>query len=76
MRAKRKTKKFDPTKIVLSMKFMSLDCTMRSETLLYKNAPDRRGISDATTPSFENLKNGVPERVLKGGKKSLWDPIS
>ena len=40
MRAKQMIKKFDQTKVVLPMKFMSLDCTMvtlGSETLLYIN---------------------------------------
>ena len=40
--AKRTIKKFDPVKVVLPLKFMSLGCTMvtiRSETLLYMSTP-------------------------------------
>ena len=41
-RAKQTKKKFDPIKVVLSLKFMSLGYTMvtlRSETLLYMSTP-------------------------------------
>ena len=43
-RAKRTTKKFDPVKIVLPLKFKSLGCpmlTLRTETLLYMSTPQR-----------------------------------
>ena len=42
MCAKRTIQKFDQTKVVLPIKFMSLDCiivTLRSETLLYLSTP-------------------------------------
>ena len=46
MRAKRTEKKFDPVKVVLPLKFMSLGCpmvTLKSETLLYMSTPQRHG---------------------------------
>ena len=56
MRAKPTMKKFDPIKVVLPLKFMSLGCTMvtiGSETLWYMSTPQRGTAHRATVESYK-----------------------
>ena len=55
MRAQRTIKKFDPEKLVLLLKFMSLGCTLvnlRSETLLYMITPQPVTPFSSTRPNL------------------------